>query len=36
LPEYLNETEAKRLVRFVESLALSDQLAITTGGALAE
>jgi hypothetical protein len=36
LPEDLNETEAKRLVRFVESLALSDQLAITTGEALAE
>jgi hypothetical protein len=36
LPEDLTETEAKRLVRFVESLAVPDQLAITTGEASAE
>ena len=36
LPEDLTETEAKRLVRFVESLAVPDQLSIITGEATAE
>jgi len=35
-PEDLTEPEAKRLVRFVESLAITDQLAITTGEGVAE
>lgn len=33
LPEDLTEKDAKRLARFVESLAFSEQLAITAGPA---
>jgi hypothetical protein len=36
LPEDLTEAEAKRLAKFVETLAVPDQLAITTGEATAE
>jgi len=36
LPEDLTEAEAKRLAKFVETLAVPDQRAITTGEVPAE